>query len=282
MRPLSARNPRVLQLSRLVRRSEERATERAFVVEGPTLVRLAVESGAEVRAVFVDGAAVDRAVIAALLDAVPPAVDRWLLPPGTLDRVGDAATSQGVLATVSVQDPPLPTPARTNLVLVLAELADPGNVGTLIRAGVAAGAGTVVLAGGVDPTSPKVVRASAGAVFTTDIVRVANPHEIVDWLASSGFRTVGTVVDGGEAYDSTDLTGPVAVVLGNEARGLSDELCGLVDELVTIPMVGSTESLNVAMAGTVILFEVLRQRRAGRLSFGVDAAGPEAQQFPTP
>lgn len=262
MRPLSARNPRVSRLSRLVRRREERAEQRAFVVEGPVLVRAALHAGVPVLDLFVDEAAIDRPAVADLLGDLPPGLEPWVLPPGTLDRVGDAATSQGVLATVERVDSPWPSPDRTELVVVLAELADPGNVGTLLRAAVAAGAGAVVVAGGVDPTSPKVVRASAGAVFSVDVVGAVDPVEAVTRLAGVGYRTVGTTVIGGVAYDHVDLTGPVALVLGNEAHGLASEVLAALHQVVTIPMAGPTESLNVAMAGTVVVFEALRQRRA--------------------
>lgn len=264
MRPLSARNPRVTRLSRLVRRREERAGERAFVVEGPVLVRAALDAGIPVEEVYLDEGALDRPAVAALVAGLPAGLDPWVLPAGTLDRLGDATTSQGVLAVAGRRDRPWPSPDRTDLVVVLAELADPGNVGTLLRAAAAAGAGAVVVAGGVDPTAPKVVRASAGALFTVDVVTVGDPVDAVTRLRDLGYRTVGTTVVGGEPYDRVDLTGPVAVVLGNEAHGLAAEVVTALDQVVTVPMVGPTESLNVAMAGTVLVFEVLRQRRSVR------------------
>jgi TrmH family RNA methyltransferase len=226
------------------------------------LVRAALDAGVHVGEVYLDQDALDRPAVAALVDDLPAGLDPWVLPPGTLDRVGDAATSQGVLATVERVDGPWPAPDRTDLVVVLAALGDPGNGGTLLRAAVAAGAGAVVVAGGVDPTSPKVVRSSAGALFAVDVVTAESPTAALDRLHDLGFRTVGTTVMGGEPYDRVDLTGPVAVVLGNEAHGLAPDVVATLDQVVTVPMAGPTESLNVAMAGTVVVFEVLRQRRA--------------------
>ena len=117
------------------------------------------------------------------------------------------------------------------------------------------------MAGGLDPTSPKVVRSSAGAVFAVDLVTATGAVEAVSRLDGLGYRTVGTTVAGGEPYDRVDLTGPVAVVLGNEAHGLAPEVVEVLQRVVTVPMAGPTESLNVAMAGTLVVFEVLRQRR---------------------
>ena len=261
MRPLSARNPRVQRLTKLVKRREERAEQRAFVVEGPTLVGCALDAGAVLVDVFVDEAAVHLPAVAAVLGRLHPDLSAWLLPAGTLDKVGDVVTSQGIVAVVELRDAPWPSPDATLFVLVLDEVGDPGNVGTLVRAATAAGAGAMVFAGGVDPTSPKVVRASAGAMLGTDIVMAASSDQAVERLHSVGYQVVGTVVGDAPAYDRVDLTGPVALVLGNEAHGLSPDLVDQLDGVVTIPMVGATESLNVAMAGTIICFEILRQRR---------------------
>ncbi|HEX2578558.1 MAG TPA: hypothetical protein VHK88_19600, partial [Aquihabitans sp.] len=100
MRPLSARNPRVTRLGRLARRREERDEQRALLVEGPVLLGTALDAGATVREVYVDEAAQHHHQVAAVLRRLPEWVDAWLLPAGTLDRVGDAATSQGLAAVV--------------------------------------------------------------------------------------------------------------------------------------------------------------------------------------
>ena len=264
MRPLSARNPRVTRLGRLARRREERAEQRALIVEGPVLLGAALDAGAEVLDVYVDEASQHRHLVAAVLRRLPEWVDPWVLPVGTLDRVGDAATSQGLAAVVARPVADWPEPATAGFVVVLADVADPGNAGTLIRAAVASGAGAVVVAAGVDASHPKVVRSSAGAVFSIPVVSVDEPDRAVEGLRAGGYRLVGTVVDGGVAHHQADLSDPVAVVLGNETRGLAAELAGRLDLLVTIAMPGPAESLNVAMAGTVICFEVLRQRRAAQ------------------
>ncbi len=230
-----------------------------LLVEGPVLLGVALDAGATVVDVYVDEAIQHRDAVAAVLRRLPEWVDPWVLPAGTLDRVGDASTSQGLAAVVERPSAPWPEPSTTDFVVVLAEVADPGNAGTLIRAATAAGAGAVVFAGGVDPSSPKVVRSSAGAVFGLPIVEIASPSAALDQLRAGGYEIVGTVVRDGRPYDEADLTGPVALVLGNEAHGLPEQLATDLD--LTIPMIGGTESLNVAMAGTVICFEVLRQRR---------------------
>ncbi|MBX3283833.1 MAG: RNA methyltransferase [Actinobacteria bacterium] len=265
MRPLSARNPRITRLAKLARRREERAEQRAFVVEGPLLAGVALDAGAPILDAYLDEAALDRPEIAAVAARLEEVVEPWVVPAGTLDRVGDAVTSQGLVAVCGRAEPVWPHPSATDLVLVLVDVADPGNAGTLVRSAVAAGAGTVVVAGGVDPTSPKVVRSSAGALFGVDVVVTdLGPVEVVDRLDASGYAVVATVVDGASPYDAVDLTGPVAVVVGNEAHGLPAAVAEVAQRAVSIPMAGPTESLNAAMAGTIVCFEVLRQRRAAR------------------
>jgi TrmH family RNA methyltransferase len=262
MRPLSARNPRVQRLARLARRSDERAEQRVLVAEGPGLLGAALDAGVTVLEVFVDQHAAERPGVAEVCARLPGDVAPWIVPAGTLDRVGDAATSQGVTAVVERRDPPWPAPDTTPFVLILAEVADPGNVGTLVRAAAAAGAGAVVAAGGVDPTNPKVVRASAGAIFSVDLLRSPSAEEAVDRLQAVGYRVAGATASGGTTYHQADLSGPLALGLGNEVHGLADGLVERLDLALTIPMTGPVESLNVAMAGTVICFEVLRQASA--------------------
>jgi TrmH family RNA methyltransferase len=150
------------------------------------------------------------------------------------------------------------------LSLVLVDVADPGNAGTLLRAGEASGAAAVLFCGAsVDPCNPKCVRASAGALFHLPVASGGEAVAVLERLGGAGVRRLATVVRDGTPYDEVDLTGPVALVLGSEAHGLPAGLEALVDERCTIPMVGRSESLNVAMAGAVLAFEALRQRREG-------------------
>lgn len=250
----------MVSLGRLVRKGSERAEQGVVVVEGPTLVAAALDAGTPVTEVYVDEAKCERAAVAEVLSRLDPTTRVWVLPAGALDRIGDAATSQGAVALCVVPAAEWPEPATAPFVLVLDDLAEPGNVGTLIRSAAAAGAGCVVVAGGTDPTAPKVVRASAGAVFTVDVVRTSSCTDAVQRLSEAGYRIVVAAVRGGEAHDTADLSGPVALVVGNEARGVTDQTAALADLAVTVAMAGPTESLNAAMAGTVLCFEVLRRR----------------------
>lgn len=184
------------------------------------------------------------------------------LATGVLERVADAATPQPVLAVAGLVDVPIEA-VDADLVVVAVDLRDPGNAGTILRSARAAGAGAVVLCGdSVDLHGPKAARASAGALFRIPVVEAGDPLDVLDRLGARGLRRLAAVARGGPAHDAVDLTGPVALVLGNESAGLADEVLAACDATVTIPMAAGTESLNVAVSAAVLCFEAARQRRA--------------------
>jgi RNA methyltransferase, TrmH family len=210
-----------------------------FVVEGLGLLRQAFTAGWEVEGCYV---APDTTVD---LDV---AVHE--LAPNVIERVASTESPQPVLAVVAMR--PMTIPTEATFVLVADRLADPGNAGTIMRSAEAAGADAVVLTpGSVDPYNPKVVRASAGSLFRIPVVEAT-----LDAL--DGFRRLGTSSHRGDVYTDPVYHGRVAVVVGNEAHGLDDDAD--VDQWITIPHAGPAESLNVAMAATVLVFEVARQR----------------------
>lgn len=159
-------------------------------------------------------------------------------------------------------DATLAAAARGPLALVLVDVGDPGNAGTLLRAAEASGAAAVVFCGhSVDPSNAKCVRASAGALFHVPVAVGGDVAEVADRLGRAGVRTVATVIEDGTPYDELDLRGPLAILLGSEAHGLPPQAIATARERASIPMTGRAESLNVAMAGTLLCFEALRQRR---------------------
>jgi RNA methyltransferase, TrmH family len=184
------------------------------------------------------------------------------LKEGVLERIGDTVTPQPVLAVATMTRPDVDE-LGDGLVLVAVTVRDPGNAGTLLRSGEAAGVAGVVFCGNsVDPHAPKVVRSSAGAVFGIPVVEADDPVKVLDALGRQGRRRLAAIAAGGEPLERADLTGSVAIILGNEASGLPDDVTAHVDGHVTIPTEPAAESLNVGMAGTVLAFEAARQRRA--------------------
>ena len=265
--PLSANNPRIAELRRLTGRRRARLEAGAFVLEGPVPVGELLTAGAPVTELYVDGdawAVADdrsalRAAVRAAFDADVPV---WSLASSVFASVSDTATPQGVLALAPRRPMAIDElSSRPGPVLVLVDVADPGNAGTLIRTAEAAGcAGVVVCGSTTDPFGPKSVRAAAGSIVRLPVAEVT---EVGDVIAALAERTiVGTVVGGGVAPEAVDLSVPVALLIGSEAHGLSGEVTARCDSLVTIPMAPTVESINAATAGAVLLFEAARQRRA--------------------
>ena len=233
------------------------------MVEGVKVLSEALAAGAPVEAVYAaPGAPVD------LLERAEAAGARIHgLAPGVLERVAGTVTPQPVLAVVRQVDVPLDALRAADLVVVCVDVRDPGNAGTVLRSAEAAGAGAVICCNGsVDVYNPKAVRASAGALFHVPVVAGGDPVQTLERLGRWGLCRLGAVANRGRDYTTVDLTGPTALVLGNEASGLPDTVAvpHALDGEITIPMTGRSESLNVGMAAAVLCFETARQRRQRR------------------
>jgi len=260
--PLSFTSARVKRLRQLLSRPAARHRERSFVIEGPILVAEAMDAGVSLECVFAAG---DPEV------ATPPVVARCAaagipvheLAPGVLERVAGTVTPQPVLAVARALDVDLEDLAGATLVLVCVDIRDPANLGTTLRSAEAAGVGGIICCdGSVDIYNPKCVRASAGSLFHTRIVAGGEPVQVLATLGGWGLHRLGTRAADGTPYHRADLAAPTALVLGNEAHGLTAAAAAAVDGWVTIPMAGRSESLNVGMAAAVLCFEAARQRSA--------------------
>ncbi len=191
--------------------------------------------------------------------------------PAAMDKAisaGAAGTSNGVDAA-GAGDQNMPATAGTSdqigPVLYLAGTGDPGNVGTLLRSASALGASAVVLGPGTaDPYSPKSLRATMGAIFQVPVYLTVNPEAIVSWAESAGVYIISTDAHSGEPVWKAALEGIFVLVMGSEREGIPHRLTEAAAETVHIPQQGEAESINVAMAGTVIMYEALRQRSPGR------------------
>jgi TrmH family RNA methyltransferase len=264
--PLAAGNPRIKQLRRLLGRRSARREVGRLVIEGPVLVAEALAAGTGVVEVYVDaehlGGPAGPSRWPWLAD-VPPEI-LWPVAPGVLGRVLDSEHPQPVAAVVAVPERGLDEvlgAVEPPFVIVLAGVGDPGNVGTIIRSAAAAGAVVLITEGTADPFNPKTVRASAGAVLRTPLAEVASSG-LVGQLGAAGIPVWVADAGGGATPDETALDGPVALVVGNEAHGVPPEIVAAATGRLHLPMVGATESLNVAMAASILLFDVARQRRA--------------------
>jgi TrmH family RNA methyltransferase len=232
-------------------------------IEGPNLLAEALRAGLRIDCVFVAQGAEH------LLEALslPPETEILLMPKELLDSALATETPQSIAALV---EPPDWTWAhllggRNNsapLVLILDGLQDPGNLGTILRSAEAFGAsGVLALPGTVSAWNPKAVRASAGSVFRLPLLAVS-AQECFARLLEAGVKIWTTTVRGAQPADLVDLAGPVALLIGNEGNGVSDHLAAKASGRLTIPCPGPVESLNAAVAASVLLYEASRQRSA--------------------
>jgi len=177
--------------------------------------------------------------------------------------LSDTVTPVGLVAVCRMPEAsPTDVLSAPRLVAVAVDTADPGNAGTLIRLADAMGADALVLAGeGVDPYNAKCLRASAGSIFGVPVLEMPDTAELVDALRAAGLRVLATTLDGETSLDDVDLSVPTAWLFGPEAHGLSDDVAALADLRVRIPMAGSAESLNVAAAAAICLYQSSRATR---------------------
>ncbi len=236
------------------------------MVEGPRAIDAALDRGARFEAVYF-GPHADIAFPALTTRIAATGTEVACLKEGVLEKVGTTRTPQPVLAIAPIPDVHHRTAlASDGLVVMGVALSDPGNLGTLMRSAEAAGAAAMLLGpGSVDAYNPKVVRASAGAIFGIPVVDAVSEGwsavEALDALGELGRQRLGASTStSATLYRDVDFRRPTAVVLGNEAHGIAAELDAHLDGQVTIPMAGPAESLNVAMAGTILCFESARQR----------------------
>ena len=238
-------------------------SDATVVLEGPRTLSEALATGIKPSVVVAAESAMNAPAVRDLLDRLGPGVDVLALTDQAFQSVAPTMSPQPMLALVARPQTKLPESlAQGDLVLVLVGVADPGNTGTIIRTAEACAARCVVVVGGADPWAPKVVRASAGSVLRVPVVLASGADAALQALRVAGATTVAADPSEGEPYDSGVLLageGPVALVLGSESHGLAPMLYKLVDRRVRIPMAGATESLNVAMAATLLAFEYRRR-----------------------
>jgi len=257
----SKHNARLKELRRAFARPG-RDTNGLVAIEGPHLLEEAARAGLRVACVFI---AEDAAALAGHLP-VSGQTEVLIVPRALLNSAVETETPQPLAALVELPDWTWSHVLRGRakldpLVLVLAALQDPGNVGTILRSAEAFGAaGIISLPGTVNEWNPKAVRASAGSIFRVPVLSATLDETLVN-LRESSMRIFTTTVHGAEPADMIDLTGPVAIIIGNEGNGVPHDVAVHANSRITIPCPGPVESLNAAVAASVLLYEACRQRQ---------------------
>jgi TrmH family RNA methyltransferase len=262
----SKQNPRLKQLRRALAQPlrESGGTGHSLAgIEGPNLIEEALRAGLRVECVFVAEGS-ER-----LLENLnlPAEFEVLLLPRELLDSAMTTEAPQSIAALVEAPewtwDELLDSRTKAALVLVIAGIQDPGNLGTILRSAEAFGAdGVICLPGTVNAWNPKAVRASAGSAFRLPLL-AAGVEECFMRLREAKVKVWTTAVHGAQPADHVNLSASVALLIGNEGNGVPDELAARCDGALTIPCPGPVESLNASVAAGVLLYEAARQRAGG-------------------
>jgi len=259
------RSPRVRAVAKLAKRSAREETG-LFLVEGPQAVSEALEfRGAALVDLFMTRSALDRYGDLAR-SAAASGVDAEEVSDHVLETMADTVTPQGVVAVarqfpISVKEM---LAGGVTLVAILDEVRDPGNAGTIIRAADAAGADGVILTGkSVDAYNPKVVRSTTGSLFHIAVAQGLELDAAIRAVKRAGLQVLAADIAGDDLPTVRDRLGrPTAWLFGNEAHGLTDESLGFADAVVKVPIYGRAESLNLATAASVCLYESAFAQRA--------------------
>lgn len=286
----SAANKGIKNVMLLLSKAKERKKQKAFVVEGIKMFLEAPVSRisrvyiSEQLAEELEAAAFFAAGAKGLQEKAPASLEReWTVLSNKLallrqsgealtevvrtdifKKMCDTKTPQGILCVVSMPEYDLDKMLNDDkgLYLVLEDIQDPGNLGTMVRAGEGAGLSGVIMSGHtVDVYNPKTIRATMGSIYRVPFVYVDNLTDAVRIMRESGVKTYAAHLGGKAVYDKGNYCGATAFLIGNEGNGLSKGIAEAADQYVCIPMLGKVESLNAAAAATVLLYEAARQRR---------------------
>lgn len=243
---------------------KQRDAKGLFVIEGVRAVRDAFEAGAEIEKLFLSekvlhGGELGETIMARLTTDE----HSYLLREELFSKISGTETPQGVLAVVRQPKIDLTQVMQdASFVIVLENVQDPGNLGTIVRTADAVGADLVLLTNGcVDIYNAKVVRSTMASLFHIPVARIESVIQAATDLHQSGFRLIATKGEGATPYTEADFEGKVAFLLGNEGNGLTEESIACADVCVSIPMPGRAESLNVAIAAGVLMFEKIATRK---------------------
>lgn len=248
-------------LMQIQKKAKLRREEKLFVAEGKKMV---FEAGDRLKKAYVSQSFYDHLEEKAILESM----DYELVSDKVMEAASDTTTPQGILALVQMPEYTLEEicgrkkQEEAVTLLLLEDLRDPGNLGTIMRTAEGAGVDGVILSrDSVDLFNPKTVRSTMGSIYRMPFFYTEDFQETLLKLKSQGICLYATHLSGKNEYDRENYTKSCGILIGNEARGLKEETAALADKKIRIPMEGSVESLNAAVAAAVLLYEVYRQRR---------------------
>jgi len=231
-----------------------------FVAEGTRICREAIDNSWKIRYILYNRENSDNHIIERLVDEVlSSGGDALEVTPNILSKISHKDNPQNVMAVIEQKWCDLPKNLNDDIWVALECVRDPGNLGTILRTIDAVGAkGCILIDDCTDPFSYEAVRSSMGAVFNVGLVSVKSAN-FIQWQVKSNYSLIGTSLNGTTDYTNTNWSMPFILVMGNEQQGLSDKITNQCDQLIKIPMLGRSDSLNLAVSTGVVLYESIRK-----------------------
>lgn len=256
---ISSKDNEKIKYTKSLLKTKGRTKESKFIIEGYRILTLATECRADIDYVFINEDFENKEEHIEFLQKLEKSnIKLYKTTNKIFDELIDTENTQGILAVVNFKVKTLEENLNdeTNFVLILDRIQDPGNMGTIIRTADAAGVDTIIaLKGCVDIYNPKVIRSTMGSIFDMNIIN-ATQEESVRLLKLKNFDIVSSYLDTDNFYNEIEYNYKVALVIGNEANGVNDELISKSDVLVKIPIYGKAESLNAAISSAILMYEI--------------------------
>lgn len=256
---ITAKDNEKVKYTKSLLKSKNRNKESKFIIEGYRILTLAIECNAKIDYVFINEDFENKQEHLGFLEILKEKnINTYKTTNKIFNELIDTESTQGILAVVKFKQRTIEENLKDNhrFVLILDRIQDPGNMGTIIRTADAAGVDAIIaLKGCVDIYNPKVIRSTMGSIFDMNIIH-ATQEEAVRLLKLKNFDIVSSYLDTNNYYDQVEYNYKVALVIGNEANGINDELVSKSDVLVKIPIYGKAESLNAAISSAILMYEI--------------------------
>lgn len=258
MNVITSRDNAKIKYVRSLNAKKLRDQEKVFTVEGIKFVREAFKEKADIKFVLFSESTILKDEVKEMLDGIK--AEAFVCTDDVFDSVAETVNAQGVLAVIGKKQEGSADFRHLKFAVMCDRIQDPGNLGTIIRTADAFGPAVVILNKGcVDQYNPKVVRASAGAIFRVPFIHADNDHEAVLNLKQAGFKVYSTVVESEYSFEDVEKSEKICVVIGNEGQGVSEEIAGASHQKITIRMSGRAESLNASIAAGICIYEMRKK-----------------------
>ncbi len=259
---ITSSSNKLIKEIKLLHKKKDRWKKKSFFIEGIKSVEQCIKSGGKIKYIVYSSELLNRDIESFLSNAIDQNYNIYKLSEDIFKEISDTDNPQGILAVVEFNEYKLNDIFKEdNFFIILDRVQDPGNLGTIIRTADAFGAnGVIVTSGCVDVYNPKTIRSTMGSIFQIPIIHINDIIEAIDILKSKNINIISSSLDTDKYSYDIDFKRDCALVVGNEAKGISARVINASDKLVKIPMTGEAESLNAAVASGVLMYEVLRQR----------------------